>query len=411
MTSHATAVSPLPLTASAGLARTARCCDAVAATADRVIDSDRLIDGEYPLYGAEAAGAYIDDVDGNRYLDFLCAYGTIILGHRHPAVDDAAVAEIRRGFAVSMAKPLQVELTRKLVDLIPGAELAVLLKTGSDATGAAVRMARAHTGRDVVLRWGYQGWHDWCAVKRRGIPPEVSRLTDTFDYGAIDSVVAAFERHRGNVAAVVMMPFETEQPSPEFLEAVRDIAHHSGAVFVLDEIRSGFRVALGGAQELLGVRADLVTVGKAMANGYAISAVLGRRDVMTSFGDVHISSTFYANSLAMAASLATIAVLEQTSALGDVAALGSRLQAGLRDVVRDYALPAQVVGVAQMPFVRFTDPAAQRVFYRETIRRGVLFHPNHHWYLSAAMTPGDIDHALTASRQAAATVRQVLDRG
>jgi glutamate-1-semialdehyde aminotransferase len=396
-----TAAAPLPLHASAALSRFADGCDAMSATADRVIDSDRLIDGEYPAFGAEASGAYVADVDGNRYLDFLCAYGTIILGHQHPDVDAAVIAEIRRGFAVSMAKPLQVELTRRLVELVPGGELAVLLKSGSDATGAAVRLARAFTGRDVILRWGYNGWHDWCAVKRLGIPTDVSLRTDTFDYGSIDSVEAAFARHPGNVAAIIMMPFETEQPDPEFLLAAREIAHRNGALFMLDEIRSGFRMAVGGAQEALGVRADLVTVGKALANGYAISAVVGRRDVMLTFGDVHISSTYYANSLAMAAGLSTLEILTGTDALDRVAALGRRLQEGLRAIVAEHALPASVVGVPQMPFVRFHDERAKQAFFTGTVRRGIFFHPNHHWYVNAAMVEPDIDAALAAARAAA----------
>jgi glutamate-1-semialdehyde aminotransferase len=396
-----TAAAPLSLHASAALSRVADGCDAMSATADRVIDSDRLVDGEYPAFGAEASGAYVTDVDGNRYLDFLCAYGTIILGHQHPDVDAAVIAEIRRGFAVSMPKPLRVELTRRLVELVPGGELAVLLKSGSDATGAAVRLARAFTGRDVILRWGYNGWHDWCAVKRLGIPTDVSLRTDTFDYGSIGSVEAAFARHPGSVAAIIMMPFETEQPDPEFLLAAREIAHRNGALFLLDEIRSGFRMAVGGAQEALGVRADLVTVGKALANGYAISAVVGRRDVMLTFGDVHVSSTYYANSLAMAAALSTLDVLTGTDALDRVAALGRRLQEGLRAIVADHALPASVVGVPQMPFLRFHDERAKQTFFTGTVRRGIYFHPNHHWYVNAAMAEPDIDAALAAARAAA----------
>lgn len=402
----------LPLGGSERYLRLGQDSDAISATLDKVLESDRLVDGEYPIYGASGSGAYVTDVDGNRFLDFLCAYGTIILGHAHPAVDDAAIAEIRKGFAVSMYKPLQVELTRRLVELVPGADLAVLLKSGSDATGAAVRICRAYTGHDVILRWGYNGWHDWCAVKRKGIPTDVSLRTDTFDYGSLESLEAAFRRHPGNVAAIVMMPFVTNPPSAEFLQSAQDMAHRNGALFVLDEIRSGFRVSLGGAQELLGVSADLVTVGKAMANGYAISALLGRRDVMQTFGDVHISSTFYANGLAMAASLATLDVLEHTPALKNVAELGTRLLDGLRAITAEYRLAAEVCGLPQMPYLTLTGPgagAAQRVFFTETIRRGVLFHPNHHWYVNAAMTTEDIDFALAASREAAGAVRALTD--
>jgi glutamate-1-semialdehyde 2,1-aminomutase len=397
----------LPLAESARLTALAARHDAVVATADDVIPSDRLIDGEYPSYASHGSGAYVWDVDGNRYVDFILAYGTIILGHAHPAVDDAAIAEIRRGFALSMMRPAQQQLTRKLIELVPHADAALLVKTGSDATSSAVRLAREFTGRNTVIRWGYNGWHEWCAVRRGGIPKDVDTHVDTFRYNDLTSLEQALARHSGQVACILMMPFETELPAPGFLAGVRELATRHDALLILDDIRTGFRLGLGGAQEEFGVRADLVTVGKAMANGYAVSAVVGRADVLGRLGKVHISSTFYANSLDMAASLATLEVLTTTPALARVAKLGRRLQDGLRRVIADTGLPAEVIGAPQMPFLRFTDPdpvrrvAAQTRFFTATVRQGILFHPNHHWYISAAMTEEDIDDAIAASHRAA----------
>ncbi|MFD9538609.1 aspartate aminotransferase family protein [Streptomyces sp. NPDC060022] len=405
---------PLRLSRTFELAATAEKTDVTAAVADRILTRDRQIPGEYPVYGRRASGAYVEDVDGNRYLDFLLAYGTVILGHAHPAVTEAAVQQIREGSAVSMPHALQPELTRRLVECIPHAELALLLKTGSDATGAAVRLSRSFTGRDVVLRWGYNGWHDWCANRREGIPESVGATVDTFEFNDLDSAERAFRRHPGQVACVIVMPFEVDPPDPDFLPGLRRLSDRHGALLVLDELRTGFRLGLGGAQEHFGVRADLVTLGKAMGNGYAISAVTGRADVMRCLGDVHISSTYYANALPMAASLATIEELAGTDALRRVAAMGARLMDGLGRAVAEAGLEAEAAGVPQMPFLRFTspDPArrelAKKVFFTSTIRQGVLFHPNHHWFVSAAMTEADIDLAIACGRRAAAATAAQL---
>jgi glutamate-1-semialdehyde 2,1-aminomutase len=399
------------LSASADFATRSARYDAFCAAARDVIESDQRIEGEYPAFGARGNGAYITDVDGNRYLDFILAYGTIILGHAHPAVDEAVIAEIRHGFALSMPLPVQSALTKRLTEVIPDAEMAMLLKTGSDATGAAVRLCRAFTGRDVVIRWGYNGWHEWCAMRRTGIPAAVESTVDSFRYNDLESLADTLSRHRGKVACIIMMPFETELPAPGFLAGVRELADQHGALLVFDEIRSGFRLGLGGAQSHYGVRADLVTVGKALSNGYALSAVVGRRDVLSRLSQVHISSTFFANSLDMAAGLATIDILSTTPALPRIADLGRRLQDGLTQIVVATGLPARVVGAPQMPFLRFPDQdvraqLAKRVFYTGTVRRGILFHPNHHWYICAATTEQDIDMALAASREAAAEAVQ-----
>ncbi|MGY5125793.1 aspartate aminotransferase family protein [Streptomyces nigrescens] len=386
------------------LARKAEEIDALAAKRKNVIASDQMIEGEYPIFVDRTSGAYFWDVDGNRYLDFFLSYGTVVLGHADRDVDDQVIAEIRKGFATGLSKPVQTELVSELLEVIPGAEMAMLMKTGSDATGAAVRLSRSFTGRDRVARFGYNGWHDWCAQWDHGIPRATRDLVDTFAYNDLDSLRALFERHPGEIACVVMMPFEVEPPAPGFLEGVRELTRAHGALLILDEMRSGFRMALGGAQEYFGVTADLATFSKAFANGYAISALTGRADVLRRLDHVHISSTFYANSDAMAAALATLRKLRSGPYLERIHALGSRLQEGLRELTEKYAAPVEVVGHPPMPFLDFRlgseeeNQAAKRSFYTETIRAGVFFHPNHHWFVCAATTEEDIDTAIEAAR-------------
>jgi glutamate-1-semialdehyde 2,1-aminomutase len=356
---------------------------------------------------SRAEGAYLWDVDGKRYIDFILGYGPVVLGHGHPAVTRAVVESFERGVCISpLWTPEQVELTELLTQVIPGAEQAYLMKTGSDATSAALRLARIHTGRSKVIKWGYNGWHDWTAPRPAGVPASTQAETLTFEYNDIASLEAAFARHPGEVAAVIMMPFMLDAPEDDFLARVRSVAHEGGALFILDEMRSGFRMALGGAQEYFGIQADLATYSKAMANGHPVSAVVGREDVLHNLAHTHMSSTFYANPAEMAAALATIAIIRDTDVIPHLWRLGEALMEGLREVVADTGLPAEVVGYPIAPFLQFTpedDPdveRAKRVFYDETTRAGVLLHPNHQWFLSRAHSAEDVETAVEACREA-----------
>jgi glutamate-1-semialdehyde aminotransferase len=374
------------------------------------------VDGEYPAFAQRGEGAYVWDVDANRYIDFILAYGTIVLGHAHPAVTAAVVEQIRSGFALSMPKPVQVELAELLAKVIPGAERVLMLKTGSDATSAAVRVSRAYTSRDRVVRWGYSGWHDWAALRQSGIPQDVVAQTHSFTYNDTASLERVFSAHGDEIACCVMMPFELDPPRDGFLDRVAEIVHSHGALLVLDEIRTGFRVAMGGAQERFGIQADLATFSKAMANGYPISALTGREEVMRMLGEVHISSTFYVNAAEMAAAQATIGELQREGTLAKLERLGGRLLDGLAQLIDTTGAEARLRGVPQMPFLQFCHrdrtlrERAKRAFYTETVRRGILLHPNHHWYISGAMSERDIDETLAACEAGLAAVRRVVGR-
>jgi glutamate-1-semialdehyde 2,1-aminomutase len=385
-------------------AERARRTDAWAATRDLILEVDAA-NSAYPQYVERGSGAYIWDVDGNRYIDFILGYGPVVLGHANRDVNAAVIRQLATGTCMSpLWNPRQVELTELLTQVIPGAEQAYLMRTGSDATTGAVRLARIHTGRDKVVRWGYNGWHDWAAPRPEGVPASTAADTLQFHYNDIASLEAVFARHRDEIACVIMMSYEYEAPADGFLQQVKVVAKSNGALFVLDEMRSGFRIALGGAQEHFGVQPDLSTFSKAMSNGYPISAIVGRRDVLAALGRTHMSSTFYGNPAEMAAAIATIRILRETDALDRIAGLGELLRDGLDKLVMLYELPASMVGLPISPFLMFDDdPQAARLktaFYRETLRRGVMFHPNHQWFLSAAHTTDDVEAALTACREA-----------
>jgi glutamate-1-semialdehyde 2,1-aminomutase len=390
---------------SENLAHRAANCDAWAATRLEILPQDQLVEGAYPLYASRAKGAYFWDADGNRYIDYILGYGTVILGHADPRIDEAVMRELRTGINISpLWREAQVDLAELLTQVIPGAEMAFLMRTGSDTTSGALRLARIYTGRSKVVRWGYNGWHDWSCSRLNGIPQSTLADTLVFQYNDIESVRSLFEKHPKDIACVVMMTFELEAPYPGFLQEVKEVAHEYGALFVLDEMRSGFRMALGGAQEYFGIEADLATYSKAMANGYPISAIVGRSDVLRCAGRTHMASTYYGNSAEMAGAIATISILRDSDAIARVWMLGELLQAGLRDLILRYDIDAKVVGYPPCPFLAFTSPdedrreAAKTTFYSATIRGGIFFHPNHHWFVSAAHTEEDIRQTLEVCR-------------
>lgn len=372
--------------------------DAWAATRVKNYNS---IEGAYPIYASYAKGAYIWDVDGNKYIDYTLGYGTIILGHANSKVNQAVASEIQKGTCFSpLWSSLQVDLTNLLTSIIPGAEMAFLMKTGSDATSGAVRLARIYTKRDKVIRWGYNGWHDWATPRPKGVPLSVQANTLHFHYNELDSLEKIFLQYPDQIACVIMMPFELEKPYPNFLQDVKDIAHKYGAIFILDEMRSGFRLKLGGAQEYFNIKADLATYSKAISNGYPISAIVGRADILKGIGETKMTATFFANPPEMAAALATISILKDSNAISYIWKLGDLFLDGIKKLIDKYEIPAHVIGYSPVPFIKFSISEPEKleqikaIFYSATAKLGVLLHPNHHWYISASHTVEDIKHTL-----------------
>jgi glutamate-1-semialdehyde 2,1-aminomutase len=375
----------------------------------------QFINGHYPLFASRGEGAYLWDVDGNHYIDFNLGYGTVLLGHAHPAVTQAVQEEIARGHCLSpLWKPLQAELCELICRSIPNGEQAFLMRTGSDATTGAVRLARVFTRRKRILRWGYNGWHDWGTPRPGGVPPETRDLVHTFPYNDLDAVERLFAQYGKEIACVVMMPFEVDPPRPGFLEGIRDLARAHGALFVLDEMRSGFRFGLGGAQEFLGITADLVTYSKAMANGFAISCIAGRADVLWGIRQTKMTATYFSATEAMAAALSCIRTIQTERVPERVWALGERLQTGLRAAIEQEGVPATVSGYPPCPFLEFDrmDPRsnerAKEIFFAETAAAGLMLHPSHHWYMCAAHTDQNIDTAVGICRNALGEVRRLV---
>jgi glutamate-1-semialdehyde aminotransferase len=363
------------------------------------------VQGVAPSYIARAEGAYVIDVDGNRYLDLPMALGPVILGHAHPAVTEAVERQLRDGIVFTLPHPIEVELAERVVDLVPGAERVRFGKTGSDVNSAAVRVARAHTGRERILCCGYHGWHDWyigSTSRARGVPAAVQELIDDFRFNDLDSVDEALARHPGEVAALILEPAGTEEPAPGFLDGLIERAHAAGALVVFDEIITGFRLAPGGAQERYGVQADLATFGKALGNGMPISAITGGADVMGELEQVFFSGTHGGETLSIAAALAVLDNLDAEAYRGFYEK-GERLRAGIEGAISSAGLgdwvtvggaaPRTVVQVRE-PDAEASDLLAKSVVQQELVLRGVLYNGSN--FICVAQTDADIDLAIEA---------------
>jgi glutamate-1-semialdehyde aminotransferase len=348
----------------------------------------------------------------------LCAYGPIILGYKEDEINDAVKEQMDKGFCFTMIQEVQNELEQKLIDLIPSAEQAVLAKTGSDGTTMAVRIARGYTGKDKILRCGYHGWHDWCVEVEGGVPEEIQNLTHGFKFGDLDQLKELLEEHKDNTACIIMTPIghplakPMMEPPEGYLEAVRALADEYGVVLIFDEIRTGFRVALGGAQEKYGVTPDMSVFGKAMANGYPISAVVGKKEIMKVLEkEVFVSSTFFPNSLEMVAALKTIEIMERENVIEEVWRKGQIYLDGCKALIEKYDIPATVTGIAPMSFITFDKvddvyKERRKKFYTETIRRGLFIQPYHHGYIAYRHTEEDIQKALDAIEEAFKIIKE-----
>lgn len=379
-----------------------------------------FIEGEYPIFLEYGKGSRLTDVDGNEFIDFLCGYGPIILGYREDEVDDAVIKQIKdKGFCFTLTQRYQNQLAKKLTELVPCSELSIFLKTGSDATTAAIRIARAYTNRIKVMRCGYHGWHDWCVEMKGGIPEKFYEDVYEFRYNNLDQIEDLMKKYGDQTAAIIMTPFghpihqKMEIPKPGFLEGVRELANKHGTVLVFDEVRTCFRLRMGGAQELYGVTPDLTVLGKGMANGYAISVVTGKADVMMAAAQkLFISSTFFPNSDGYIAALKTIEIMERDNVLNNIWEKGNRLLTKIQNIIDKHEVGAELSGVAPMFFITFkrdetnTQKEKRDDFYTQLIRKGFFFTPHHHAYISYRHTEEDLDKTATAIDEAMAYVKE-----
>ena len=398
------------LNISKSLALYEKACDLVPGGVLGARKPNDFIQGEYPVFLETARGCRIIDVDGNEFIDYLCGYGPIILGYREPEVDEAVYNQIKnKGFCFTLTQKYQNLLAEKIIELVPSAEMCIFLKTGSDATTAAIRIARAHTAKLKVMRCGYHGWHDWCVEMKGGIPEKFFEDVFEFQYNNLDQLEKLMAVHGNDTAAIIMTPFghpnhqKMQVPKPGFLEGTKELAHKYGAVLIYDEIRTGFRVSMGGAQEYYGISPDISVLGKAIANGYPISVVTGKKEIMmTAANKLFISSTFFPNSDAFIAALKTIEILERDNVLENIWQKGEVFLKKIQSLIDKYDVGAELTGIPPMFYITFPKDekglykSKRTDFYTQLIRKGFFFTPFHHAYISYRHTEKDMDLTLEA---------------
>lgn len=363
------------------------------------------IRGVSPIFLERGSGARVWDVDGNEFVDLIQGLLPNILGYAHPEVDRAAYKRAQLGHSFSLPHPVEVELAERLIGIIPCAEMVRFAKNGSDATSGAVRAARAFTKRNRVAICGYHGWHDWyigTTSRFAGVPGAVRDLSHTFPYNDLEALDKVLASHADEFAAVIMEPFNFVWPAEGYLAGVKEIAHKHGAILIFDEICTGFHFGLGGAQKMFGVLPDLATFGKAMGNGYAISCVVGRRDIMQIFNDIFMSFTFAGDVSAMDAANAVLDILEEGDAYARMDAAATAMADGARVLADLSGLGDRFItqGHKNWLLLRFVDesgaddPLLRALWLQEVTRRGVLVISTHN--ISAALTRNDVEHILQA---------------
>ncbi|HTB30791.1 MAG TPA: aminotransferase class III-fold pyridoxal phosphate-dependent enzyme [Bacteroidia bacterium] len=371
----------------------------------------QYIKGVAPKYLKRGKDAHVWDVDGNEYIDFNMAIGPISLGYCYDKVDNAIIAQLKDGITFSLMHELEVRLAELVHGIIPNAESIRISKTGADVCSAAVRVSRAFTGRKKVLCCGYHGWHDWyigVTSRNLGIPEEIKELSNTFDYNNIDSVLESLD---SDTACLILEPFVFEAPKDDFLQKVQKACKDNGTLLIFDEMWSGFRIALGGAQEYFGITPDLAVYSKAFANGMPISLLTGRKDVMQLFEkDVFFFTTFGGEALSMAAAIATITEMKEKNVQKELDRKGQLLKDGYNKIAEELGISnyTKCSGYNCRTIMTFDasagDPLVLKSYVQqEMIKRGVLWGGFHNMCFSH--TEKDIEYTLSAYKEVLALLK------
>lgn len=361
--------------------------------------------GVSPLFIARGEGARVWDVDGNEYVDFVSSLLSVTLGYADPEVNRAVHAQLDEGVIFSLPHPLETEVAELIVEMVPCAEQVRFGKNGSDATAGAVRLARAYTGRDRICVSGYHGWQDWyigSTARHLGVPEATRALTHSFPYNDLEALERLFRAHPGEIAAIILEPMNLAWPEPGFLEGIEALCRREGALLVFDETITGFRLSRGGAQELFGVTPDLACFGKGLANGFPVSALAGRAEIMKLMEEVFFSFTFGGELLSLAAAKATLAKVKREPVIEKLAALGGRILDRLPPLIAEHGLDHvfAVKGHPSWTFLTIADAdgaggyKVKTLLMQELHERGFLSVGTHN--LNYAHEETDIDALLAA---------------
>ena len=373
------------------------------------------VKGIAPKYLVRGNGSHVWDVDGNEYIDFMMGVGPLSLGYAYPKVDEAIRKQLEDGITFSMMHPLEIEVAEMINKIIPNAEAVRYSKTGADATSAAVRLARAYTGKNKILCCGYHGWHDWyiaVTARNNGIPYAVQANSFTFNYNDIDSVKNSID---DDVAAIILEPVVFAEPEDNFLHKLASLCEEKNIVLIFDEMWTGFRMALGGAQEYFGITPDLATYSKAVANGMPISILTGKRTIMNlADEDIFFYTTFGGEALSLAATKATIEELRDKNVPKYLDEQGKKLKDGYNSIAKKLGLDfTKATGYNWRSMATFDekagDPLIQKsLMQQEMIKRGVLWQGFHN--MSYSHSNSDVEYTLQALEESLSVLKNAIEK-
>ena len=373
--------------------------------------------GVSPFFASKGSGSYLWDVDGNKYIDLVASLAAVTLGYGDPEINKAVKKQLKKGVSLSLSSKLETVVAEKIIDLVPSAEMVRFAKNGSDATSAAVRIARYFTGRDHIISIGYHGWHDWyigSTTRSMGVPSAVQALTLTARYNDLSHVENLFEEAKGDVAAVILEPMNSVDPAPGYLESLRNFCFSNNILLIFDEVITGFRFARGGAQELFGVTPDLSCFGKGIANGFPISVIAGRRDIMEGFKEVFFSGTFGGELLSLTAANVVLDKVRKDRVIPELYRVGQVIQQGLQNEISNNRYEfVNISGNSTWTFLNWTlksDALQNQVktyFLQEMFKRRILVLNTNN--ITTTLSQKAISKVLTAYAEVFEAISRALE--
>jgi len=371
-----------------------------------------LVPGHFPYYLSRAQGSHIFDADGNEFIDFLCGFGSQIVGYGNPAVDEPALEQARKGDLLNQPHPVMVELAERLVNLVDGMDWAVFVKNGTDATTLATSLARVETGKQIILaaEGAYHGAANWCSTNVYPVLAQSEqRDVRFFPYNDVSAIKALFEANAGKIACIILTPYHhptykaQELPTPEFIRTVEELCLAEGSLLIIDDIRANFRLDIRGSHTFFGAHPDLITMGKALANGYPISVLLGKENLRHAASGFFISGTYWMSSVPMIAAMATLKEMVRMGGTNRLATLGQTLKEGLESLGHEAGFSVRLSGPLAIPYLTFDedpDLYLNQQFCASMADKGIYLHPHHNWFISLAHTEDDIARTLDSAREA-----------
>lgn len=371
----------------------------------------------FPLFSSRAEGTYLYDLDGNRFIDYMCAYGPNVLGYGDPDVEEAAAAQRARGDCTTSPSTVMIDFAELLVDTVASADWAYFAKNGGDVTTMAIMAARAHTKRKkiVFFKGYYHGVAPWTQkIDYAGVIEEDIVNNIYLDWNDIAAVEETFRRHRGEIAAVIGQPYmhgnfvDNEMPAEGFWQRVRELCSENESILIIDDVRAGFRLDLQGSDHYFGFEADLICFCKALANGYNVSALCGKEFLKNTVSGMSYTGSYWLSAVPFAAGIACIEKMKRLDLPTLLAKTGQKLKDGLIETARKHGFDMRVTGALALPYFRIADDPSlmtHQAFIAACVRRGIFFTNHHNHFINAAMTDADIRETLDVADEAFAAIR------